>query len=100
VPVVEFGLSGVAGLAKSLGARGLSLDQVDLFVHGRVVDTTRLTKEYGWTPRSTPDAFCEFLRVHKLGAVLPRDRIAAAERAILDGIRRVRSTVGGHDGAH
>ncbi|HZN72132.1 MAG TPA: NAD-dependent epimerase/dehydratase family protein [Micromonosporaceae bacterium] len=99
VPVVEFGLSGTAALAKSLGARGLSLDQVDLFVHGRVVDTTRLTKEYGYTPRSTPEAFCDFLRVHRLGAVLGRDRIAAAEQALLDGIRRVRSTVGGRDGA-
>ena len=98
VPVVEFGLSGVAAVAKSLGIRGLSLDQVDLFVHGRVVDTTELTQEYGFTPRSTTEAFCDFLRVHRLGAVLGRDRIAAAERSILDNIRRARASLGGCHG--
>ncbi len=90
VPVLEPGLAGAAAIAKSLGFGGLSLDQVDLFVHGRVVDTARLAKEYGFTPRSTADAFDDFVRAHELGAVLGRHRVAAAERAILDAIRRVR----------
>ena len=42
-PVVEPGMSALAGLAKST----LSLDQLDLFVHGRVVDTSRLATEFG-----------------------------------------------------
>ena len=29
---------------------GYGLDQVDLFVHGRVVDTSRLAREFGFTP--------------------------------------------------
>src|SRR5262245_60184162 len=98
VPVVEPGLSGAAALARSLGIRGLSLDQVDLFVHGRVVDTSRLIREYGFTPRSTAEAFADFVRAHELGTVLGRDRLAAAERAILDRIRQVRTTVGGDSG--
>jgi UDP-glucose 4-epimerase len=64
VPVLEFGLSTAAAAAKSLGLRGVSLDQVDLFVHGRVVDTSRLRKEYGFTPRSTADAFADFVAAH------------------------------------
>jgi UDP-glucose 4-epimerase len=89
VPVLEFGLSGAATFVP-----GISLDQLDLFVHGRVVDTTRLIKEYGFTPRSTAEAFDEFVRARQPGAVLGRDRIAAAERRILDGIRRVRHARG------
>lgn len=90
VPVVEPGLSAAAAFAKTLGRRGLSLDQVDLFVHGRVVDITRLTTEYGFTPRSTPEAFADFVRAHQLGSLLSRERIATMERAVLDGIRQAR----------
>jgi UDP-glucose 4-epimerase len=91
VPVVEPGLSGAAGLAKRLGRWGFGLDQVDLFVHGRVVDTTRLTKEYGMTPRTTAEAFEDFLSGRGAGgAPLRRDRLVGAEQAILAGIRRVR----------
>jgi UDP-glucose 4-epimerase len=91
-PVVEPGLSGAAALAKRLGRWGFGLDQVDLFVHGRVVDTTRLTKEYGVTPRSTAEAFADFLRGRGAdGALLGRDRLVAAERAVLEGIARVRA---------
>ena len=45
------------------------LDQIDLFVHGRVVDTTRLIKEFGFTPRSTAEAFDDFIRGHARPAV-------------------------------
>ncbi|HEY8474080.1 MAG TPA: NAD-dependent epimerase/dehydratase family protein [Natronosporangium sp.] len=96
VPVVEPGLSGAAALAKRLGRWGFGLDQVDLFVHGRVVDTTRLTKEYGMTPRTTAEAFDDFLRGRGAsGAPLGRDRLVAAEQAILAGIRRVREARAG-----
>jgi UDP-glucose 4-epimerase len=92
VPVPELGLSSVASLARRLRRRGFGLDQVDLFVHGRVVDTTRLTKEYGVTPRTTAEAFADFLRGPAGGgAVLGRERLAAAEQAILAGIAQVRA---------
>jgi UDP-glucose 4-epimerase len=91
VPVVEPGLSAAAWLARWLRRRGFGLDQVDLFVHGRVVDITRLTKAYGLTPRSTADAFADFLAGQRGRAVLGRERLVAAEQAILDGIRQVRA---------
>jgi UDP-glucose 4-epimerase len=91
VPVAEVGLSTAAAFTKRLRSTGFGLDQVDLFVHGRVVDTTRLTKAYGVTPRTTPEAFADFLRGRAGGgAVLGADRLAAAERVILAGIERVR----------
>lgn len=84
VPVVEYGAALIPGIG---------FDQVDLFVHGRVVDTTRLVKEYGYTPRSTAEAFDDFVRAHQPGRVLGRDRVSAAERAILESIRRVRDAL-------
>src|SRR5690606_24471927 len=96
VPVAEIGLSAVASLARRFGRGGFGLDQVDLFVHGRVVDTSRLAKEFGFTPRSTPEAFADFLGGRGAdGAVLQPERVAAAERAILAAMERVRS---GRDG--
>jgi UDP-glucose 4-epimerase len=88
IPVPEGGLSTMALVR---GMADFSLDQLDLFVHGRVVDTTRLIEEYGFTPRATPVAFADFLR--GTGAVLPTDAIAAAERSILAALRRTREAL-------
>jgi UDP-glucose 4-epimerase len=63
-------------------------------VHGRVIDTSRLVAEFGFTPRSTEEAFDDFVKAHTTGASLTADRLAAAERAILDGIRAVRASAG------
>lgn len=95
VPVVEPGLSAAAAAAKMLGIGTYGFDQLDLFVHGRVVDTTRLMAEFGFTPRSTAAAFDDFIRGHQGGRVLPPEQVAAAEQAILDGIRRVRARASG-----
>ncbi|MFG1799037.1 NAD-dependent epimerase/dehydratase family protein [Micromonospora carbonacea] len=93
VPVFEPGLSGAVALARSLGFGRYGLDQVDLFVHGRVVDTSALEREYGFAPRSTAAAFDDFIRAHQGGVVVTREQLAAAERAVLDGIRQVRAAV-------
>ena len=92
VPLLEGTLSTVAGLARSFGVGQIGFDQIDLFVHGRVVDTTRLVREFGFTPRSTAEAFDDFIEGHANGSSLTADRLAAAEQAILDGIRRMRGT--------
>ncbi len=92
VPLIESGLSTVAAIARGLGVGQIGLDQIDLFVHGRVVDTTALSAEFGFTPRSTAEAFDDFVTGHANGSSLTADRLAAAERAILDGVRRMRAT--------
>ena len=71
--------------------RAVSLDQLDLFVHGRVVDTTRLVKEFGFEPRSTAEAFGEFIAAQKSGALLGPDVVRAAERVILERVQQVRA---------
>jgi UDP-glucose 4-epimerase len=94
LPLPESTLSTAAAIGRSIGFGQIGLDQVDLFVHGRVVDTTRLIREFGFTPRTTAEAFDDFIAGHANGS-LTADRLVAAERAILDGIRRVRAEVSG-----
>lgn len=91
MPVFEPGLSAAATLAGGLRLGRYGLDQLDLFVHGRVVDTTRLIEEYGFEPRTTAAAFDDFIRGHLDGVVVTANQLAAAERTILDSIRRVRA---------
>jgi UDP-glucose 4-epimerase len=95
VPLPEGTLSSLAAIASNLGVGQIGLDQIDLFVHGRVVDTTRLVQEFGFTPRTTEMAFNDFITAHRNGSSLTADRLAAAEKAILDGIRRVRAVAAG-----
>jgi UDP-glucose 4-epimerase len=98
LPIYEPGLSVAAGLAR--GIADLSLDQVDLFVHGRVVDTTKLIEEFGFTPRTTAEAFADFLLGTEAGGLLPHDAIRAAERNILARIRQARTALLDTPGRH
>lgn len=91
-PTFEPGLSGVAAFAKRSGMLDFSLDQLDLFVHGRVVDTTSLIEEFGFEPRTTAEAFDEFVRAQQPGPLRPQ-RLREAEKLILEQIRRVRSAL-------
>jgi UDP-glucose 4-epimerase len=84
VPIPEFGLSTLTR------GRAVSLDQLDLFVHGRVVDTGSLVREFGFEPRSTVDAFDAFIAAQPPGPVNPQV-VRSAERAILENIRQVRA---------
>ncbi|BCJ71318.1 putative UDP-glucose 4-epimerase GalE1 [Catellatospora sp. IY07-71] len=92
LPVPEPAMHAAASFRR--GVAGLSLDQVDLFVHGRVVDTARLVRQYGFTPRSTAAAFDDFVRAQEPGAVITPARVAAAEQRLLDMIRSVREQRG------
>lgn len=91
IPVLEPGMSALAGMARSFGRRDFNLDRLDLFVHGRVVDTRRLVREYGFEPRPTSVAFADFLRGTGAGEVLPHEAVRSAERLLLDRIRQARA---------
>jgi UDP-glucose 4-epimerase len=100
MPVFEPGMSALAAFVKASGIGDFNLDQLDLFVHGRVVDTTNLVEEFGFRPRSTEEAFAELIGgpAHRspgpgglLGTFLHPEAVAAAEQRILDGVRAVRA---------
>jgi UDP-glucose 4-epimerase len=96
LPVIEPGMSALAAFVKASGVGDFNLDQLDLFVHGRVVDTTRLEAEFGFRPRSTEEAFEALIQgrgLHRPGsfAALRPDAVSAVEAAALDGIRALRA---------
>ncbi len=100
MPVVEPGMSALAAFVKASGVGDFNLDQLDLFVHGRVVDTSRLIEEFGFKPRTTQEAFDALVEgrgMHRPGslAALRPDAVSAVEAALLDGIRAVRAAAGG-----
>ncbi len=89
-------MSAFAAFARASGLGEFSLDQLDLFVHGRVVDITRLIEEFGFTPRSTQEAFEDFVEGRDCcdpaaARCCGPTAVSAMEAMILDGIRAVRA---------
>jgi UDP-glucose 4-epimerase len=105
LPVIEPGMNAFAALVRASGIARfishpllrlpeLSHDQLDLFVHGRVVDTRALVEEFGFRPRDTQEAFADFIHgrdLHGSGfAALRPAAVTALESVVRDGVRRVR----------
>jgi UDP-glucose 4-epimerase len=100
VPVLEPGMSAFAAFSKAAGIGEFSMDQLDLFVHGRVVDVNKLIKEYGYTPRPTAEAFEDMIkgrRLHEASRLtfLRPEQVTAAESAVLGGVRAARAALTG-----
>jgi UDP-glucose 4-epimerase len=66
-------------------------EQVRYLNFGRVVDTTRLKKVFGFTPRwTTRQAFDDYVHGRGLRPILDGDRLASLERGIVDAARVLR----------
>jgi UDP-glucose 4-epimerase len=99
---MEPGMSAFAAFGKAVGIGEFSLDQLDLFVHGRVVDVTKLIKEYGYTPRPTAEAFADMIMGRQLQEAsrlrfLGPEQVAVAESAVLNGVRAARAAISGKE---
>lgn len=96
-PVIEPGISAFAGFVRASGIGAFNLDQLDLFVHGRVVDVSKLIREYEFTPRSTEEAFDDLIKGQGLhyhaSAALRPETVSTAESAVLSGVRAVRTAL-------
>jgi UDP-glucose 4-epimerase len=78
VPVPLTGLRSLAAVARLVGVRNLSPAQLRDLTRPRVMDTGRLRRELGFTPRmSTIEAFDDFAR--SLPPVLPAGTVRSAE---------------------
>ena len=70
---------------RGAGIIDFSPEQMRLLNFGRVVDTTRLHRQFGFTPRwTTVQAFDDYVRGAALRAVVPAGRVEALERVLLD----------------
>ena len=67
-----------------------SPEQLRLLEFGRAVDTTKLRKEFGYTPRyTTGEAFADFVRTRRLGPRVDPARLDRAGQAVLGLVGRL-----------
>jgi Nucleoside-diphosphate-sugar epimerases len=86
LPVPGIAVGSVGKLLRTARIVDYSPEQLRLLNFGRVVDTTRLRRQFGFTPRwTTVQAFDDFVRGAALRPLLPPDRIDALERVLREG---------------
>ena len=91
LPVPSMAVPTVGGFFRSARLVDFSPDQMRFLNWGRVVDTTLLRKEFGFTPRwTTQQAFDDYVSGRGLKPLIDPETIEAAERGILDAAARFR----------
>ncbi|MGW6935120.1 NAD-dependent epimerase/dehydratase family protein [Lentzea sp. NPDC054927] len=91
LPVPSMAVPTVGGFFRSARLVDFSPDQMRFLNWGRVVDTTALKKEFGFTPRwTTQQAFDDYVSGRGLRPFIDPETIASAERGILDAAARFR----------
>jgi UDP-glucose 4-epimerase len=90
-PILQPAVGVVGRLLRSGQLIDYSPEQTRFLNFGRVVDTTRLRTEFGFTPRwTTVQAFDDFVRGRALRPTIDPKRVAAAERGLLKLAARLR----------
>jgi UDP-glucose 4-epimerase len=81
VPLPGLASSSVGAWVRRANLASFSPEQVQFLTYGRGVDTTRMRRELGFSPKySTADAFDEFVQARCRGGVLDRERVHRVER--------------------
>jgi UDP-glucose 4-epimerase len=87
-------VSMVGGLFRRFGLVDFSPEQLRFLEHGRVVDSSRLLNQFGYTPAyTTAEAFDDFVNSRITHRFLPTRQVAAVEAAVLDRLAARRRTV-------
>ena len=82
-------VSAVAGVAQRSRKIDITADQLRFLQFGRVVDTTRMRQELGFTPRYTSrEAFEDFVRRRRIRGLVDRDDVVRWERELYDFLQR------------
>jgi len=90
LPVPSMAVPTVGRLVRSARLVDFSPDQMRFLNFGRVVDTTLLQRDFGFTPRwTTTQAFDDYVSGRALRPAIDVDTLAAAERGILDFAARI-----------
>jgi UDP-glucose 4-epimerase len=80
----------LAFLIRRVGLIDFPADQLRFLVHGRVVDNTRLKREFGFTPAlTTREALEEFAAGHRFRRLLTKERADRLEAEVLDLVSKV-----------
>jgi UDP-glucose 4-epimerase len=91
LPVPSVAVPTVGGFFRSARLVDFSPDQMRFLNWGRVVDTSRLKNEFGFTPRwTTQQAFDDYVNGRGLRPLIDPETVAAAERTLLDTAAKLR----------
>lgn len=89
VPVPRPLVAAVAEAVRRARRVDFSPEQLRFLQFGRAVDTTRLEREFGYTPRfSTVEAFDDFVGRGRIRAIVKRDDVIRLERELYDFLQR------------
>ena len=89
VPVLFQLAEPLANLLRRTGRVDFPTDQLPFLVYGRVVDTRRLTSEFGFRPAfTTRQALEDFVVARRVRQVITSDRVEQWERDVYDFLRR------------
>jgi UDP-glucose 4-epimerase len=82
LPVPGIAASTIGSILRGAGAAEFSPAQVQFLSYGRVVDTGRIERTFGWQAHyTTVEAFDDFVRGRDLTSVLSPENVKAAARA-------------------
>lgn len=85
MPLPSMAVSPLAGFFRNARLVDFSPEQLRYLNFGRVLDTTKLREEFGFTPRwTTQQAFDDFVRGRGLRPVVDPENIMALERSVGD----------------
>lgn len=89
VPIVLPLVAPIAGALRRLGVVDFATDQLRFLLYGRVADTTRLHRLFGYAPRySTREALQDFARGRKVRRLVSERQIADWERDLYAFLRK------------
>jgi UDP-glucose 4-epimerase len=97
IPVPSPAVSLVAQTFRRGGLVDFSPEQMRYLEHGRVADVSRLAAELDWSPRSTAEAFADYVDTRAAGRLLRPETAGYVEQRILDLVSRAprsKETVG------
>jgi UDP-glucose 4-epimerase len=84
VPVPSTAVGPVSRIFRGARLVDFSPEQMRLLNFGRVVDISRLRRQFGFSPRwTTVQAFDDYVRGRALRPVIPREQIESLERGVL-----------------
>ena len=91
IPVPGPAVGPVSRIVRGARLVDFSPEQMRLLNFGRVVDTTRLRTQFGFTPRwTTVQAFDDYVRGRALRPVISPDRVESVERGVLAAVKALR----------
>ena len=92
LPVLSPLVTQVGQLFRRTGLVDFSPEQMRFLQHGRVADTTRLTDEFGYSPKyTTREAFDDFVRTRPGRRLFTPEQVAGVEESLLGRLAKRRT---------